>query len=275
MYVKHLHLHRCFIPLHCLLIVSCVASSSPVAISTSVGDKAVLPCSWKSELDGINVPVCHIQWQTPADTVFEQKGAQRWEANEFKGRVEVPEEKLDQGDCSLILTDVQYADVGLYESFVVVDGARMNQRVFIQSVRLIVHDHKSKQSEDLGNDLVLKLHTPAAVRVVTQRRNTSEWEELWMRGKENVVERLEEREGEELVLRNFRREDEGTYKVLDAQGLVVSTVQIKVKKVSQIMKVPQRQDRQMMPVGSSHANRPSCPLTTLIALLSPLLILLL
>ena len=104
-------------------------------IVSTVGSQAVLPCSWKSELNVINNPICHIQWQTPASTVFEQRGTQRWEASEFKGRLVVPEDKLDQGDCSLILNDVQHGDVGLYESYVVV----MKQRIFIQRVRLVVH----------------------------------------------------------------------------------------------------------------------------------------
>lgn len=102
-----------------------------------MGSQAILPCKWKSQLD--KIPVCHVQWQTPDETVFEQMGAQRWQATEFEGRVEVPEEQLWKGDCSLILRDVQLGDVGLYESFMVVDRARNKRRVFIQSVQLSVH----------------------------------------------------------------------------------------------------------------------------------------
>lgn len=68
--------------------------------------------------------------------MFEQNGEQRWQASEFEGRLRVPEEKLWEGDCSLILRDVQVGDVGLYESFMVVDRTR---RVFIQSVQLSVY----------------------------------------------------------------------------------------------------------------------------------------
>ncbi|XP_067111868.1 uncharacterized protein [Osmerus mordax] len=256
----HLYLFRCRPILNlCLLVVSCVASSSPdpVPIFSTVGSQAVLPCSWKSELNGINNPICHIQWQTPASTVFEQRGALRWEASEFKGRLVVPEDKLDQGDCSLILKDVQYGDVGLYESYVVVDGARMKQRIFIQSVRLLVHDHKLKQSLSLGDDLILKLHTPKSARVVAQRGNTSSWEEMWVRGEERLEERLEEQEGGDLVLRGLRREDEGTYRVLDAQGLAVSTLKVTVNEVPKIHEVPKIIARQADPVGEGRVNRPS------------------
>ncbi|XP_046875190.1 galectin 17 isoform X2 [Hypomesus transpacificus] len=252
----HLYLSRCRPIQHlCLLVVSCVASSSPdpVPIVSTVGSQAVLPCSWKSELNVINNPICHIQWQTPASTVFEQRGTQRWEASEFKGRLVVPEDKLDQGDCSLILNDVQHGDVGLYESYVVV----MKQRIFIQRVRLVVHDHKLKQSLRLGDNLLLKLHTPKSARVVAQRGNTSSWEEMWVRGEERLEERLEEQEGGDLVLRGLRREDEGTYRVLDAQGLAVSTLKVTVNEVPKIQEVPRIETRQGDPVGEGRMNRPS------------------
>lgn len=71
--------------------------------------------------------------------MFEQNGEQRWQASEFEGRLEVPGEKLWEGDCSLILRDVQFGDVGLYESFMVVDRTRRKRRVFIQSVHLSVY----------------------------------------------------------------------------------------------------------------------------------------
>ena len=89
-------------------------------------------------------------------------------------------------------------------------------------------DHKLKQSLRLGDNLLLKLHTPKSARVVAQRGNTSSWEEMWVRGEERLEERLEEQEGGDLVLRGLRREDEGTYRVLDAQGLAVSTLKVTV-----------------------------------------------
>lgn len=99
----------------------------------------VLPCSWKQRLGEVALPACHVQWTTPADTVFELRGEQKWQAEEYEGRVEVPEEKLGSGDCSLIISDVQIGDTGRYESFMVVDGARSTKtRVFIQSVKLSV-----------------------------------------------------------------------------------------------------------------------------------------
>lgn len=74
------------------------------------------------------------------ETVFELSGDQSWQAEELKGRLGVPEERLASGDCSLIIRDVQIGDAGRYESFMVVDGVRSSKtRVFIQSVRLLVY----------------------------------------------------------------------------------------------------------------------------------------
>lgn len=82
----------------------------------------------------------HVQWLNQVDTVLEQWGPSRYQAPEFQERLEVREEdKLEAGDCSLIINDVQMGDAGHYESFMVVDGAPLEKtRVFIRSVRLLV-----------------------------------------------------------------------------------------------------------------------------------------
>ncbi|XP_030266196.1 uncharacterized protein LOC115577316 isoform X1 [Sparus aurata] len=218
----------------CFLLGGSVDSSSSVtqlqSVITRVGNEAVLPCSWKSRLPEVDLPTCHIQWATPVDTVFELRGEQKWEAEEFKGRVEVPEERLGSGDCSLIIRDVQIGDTGRYESFMVVDGARSKKtRVFIQGIKLSVFDHKSLQSRAPGEDLVLDLYTRHSFRVVFQDRNSSQWSDLWMRGDEDS-ERLEKNpHREQLTMRKLTSSDEGTYKVLDEHGLAVSTVQLSVE----------------------------------------------
>ncbi|XP_018543877.1 galectin 17 [Lates calcarifer] len=231
--------HWVFIHLLCFLVGGLVDSSSLssakhfLSVTSTVGNQVVLPCSWKSHL-GEEVPsACHVQWTTLADTVFEQWGAQKWQAETFRGRAEVPEEKLGAGDCSLIISDVQIGDTGRYESFMVVDGARSKKtRVFIQSVKLSVFDHKTRQSLGPGEDLVLNLHTNHSVRVVFLGSNSSEWSLVWMRGDENT-ERLEKHPlKEQLTIKNLKSSDGGTYKVLDEQGLAVSTVLLSVEEGS-------------------------------------------
>ncbi|KAI3358244.1 hypothetical protein L3Q82_003238 [Scortum barcoo] len=228
--------HWFFIQLHCLLVGSLVDSSSlssaaqTRSIVSRVGNQAVLPCSWKSRVGEVPRSDCHIQWKTPMDTVFELRGDNTWEAEEFKGRVEVPEDRLGSGDCSLIIRDVQIRDTGRYESFMVVDGVRSTKtRVFIQSVKLSVFDHKSLQSRGPGEDLVLDLYTPHSVRVVFQGRNSSEWSGVWMRGDRNSPRLHKDPLKEQLTIRNLKSSDDGTYKVLDELGLAVSTVQLSVE----------------------------------------------
>lgn len=115
-------------------------SSALPSIVSMAGDQVVLPCSWKTHLGELAAPDCHIVWSTLADAVFEQRGEDRWEADEFRGRLEVPEERLRSGNCSLTIRDVQIADTGRYQSFMVVNDARSKKtRVSLQSVKLSVY----------------------------------------------------------------------------------------------------------------------------------------
>ncbi|XP_042362327.1 uncharacterized protein LOC121957671 [Plectropomus leopardus] len=230
----------------CCFLVGRLADSSSLpstrllSVSSKVGNQVVLPCSWKQRLGDVAPPACHIQWKTPLDTVFELRGEQKWQAEEFQGRAEVPEERLESGDCSLIISDVQVGDTGRYESFMVVDGVRATKtRVFIQSVKLSVVDHKSLQSLGPGEDLVLDLYTHHSVRVVFQGSNSSQWSDLWMREDENSERLVKHPLREQLTIKQIKYSDEGTYKVLDAQGLTVSTVRLSVEEKSTAQKVYQ------------------------------------
>lgn len=130
--------------LTCFLVGGSVEASAPpplhLSVSCSVGHRAVLPCSWRRLLGSVAPPACHLQWATPDAAVLEQLGAQRWEALGFQGRLQGP------GDCSLVISDAQIGDTGQYESFMVLEGPRGPTQVFIQSVRLAVHDHESQES---------------------------------------------------------------------------------------------------------------------------------
>ncbi|KAM9340558.1 galectin 17 [Symphorus nematophorus] len=243
--------HWFLVYLLCLLVGRLVDSSSLSSTASSqsvvstVGNQAVLPCSWKSRLGDVAPSTCHIQWRKPADTVFELRGEQRWQAEQFHGRAEVPEDKLGSGDCSLIISDVQIGDTGRYESFMVVDGVRSRKtRVFIQSVKLSVFDHKSLQSRGPGEDLVLNLYTRHSTRVVFQGRNSSEWSDLWMRGDEDSHRVEKHPVDEQLTIKKLARSDEGMYKVLDEHGLAVSTVLLSVEEKSTAPRVQQTLEKQ-------------------------------
>ncbi|KAM8840582.1 galectin 17 isoform 2-T2 [Spinachia spinachia] len=247
-----------------------VDSSSPrfLSVTSKVGKQAVLPCSWKRRLGEEAAPQCHVQWAKTTDTVFERRGAQRWEAPWLWGRLEVPVEKLGSGDCSLVISDVQIRDGGRYESFMVVrghDGASKSQ-VFIQRVRLLVSDHKLTESRGPGEDLVLDLYTRHSVRVVFQDRNGSDWSVLWAREEQEGGRLLKHPQEEQLTFRSLRREDQGTYKVLDEQGLAVSTVQLSVEERSKALPV---QELLETPEPTDGAARRSCSALLLFSLLLP------
>ncbi|XP_070840660.1 galectin 17 [Chaetodon trifascialis] len=264
------HTHR-FLMLLCRLLLgslvdSSSASSSTRSIISRVGNQAVLPCSWKSRLGEEAPSICHVQWATPPGIVFEQQGQNKWQAEEFRDRAEVPQDKLGSGDCSLIISDVQIGDTGRYESFMVVDGVKSTKtRVFIQSVKLSVFDHKSHESRGPGEDLVLDLYTRHSFRVVFQGRNSSQWSDLWMRGDKDS-QRLEKHlVKEQLTMKKLKRSDEGTYKVLDEHGLAVSTVQLSVEERATAPRVQQVWESQ---TPTDDAARSSC--SALLLLLSSL-----
>ncbi|CAN9503601.1 unnamed protein product [Ophioblennius macclurei] len=231
------------ISLAILSVDSSPLSSSTLRIFSAVGNEVELPCSWRTHLGVQTPPECHVQWANPTDIVFELKGDKRFEAEEFQGRLQVPENRLGSGDCSLIITDVQLQDSGNYDGFMVVDGKRSRKtRVFIQSVTLSVQDHKTQTEGHLGGQVDLELHTRHSVRLVFQSRNSSDWSEVWRRGEETRSRLKKVPDQERLTLKRLKRSDTGTYKVLDEHGLSVSTVQLTVEEELQNHNLPQIQD---------------------------------
>lgn len=114
--------------------------SSPLSVvvhaSSRVGLPAVLPCSVASHLESDRKP--HIQWQTISGSVFERMGQEQFQGEAYRDRVDVPEELLVRGNCSLFLQDLRFSDAGIYESYLVVGESSIKKRIFIQSVYLAV-----------------------------------------------------------------------------------------------------------------------------------------
>ncbi|XP_037548969.1 galectin 17 [Nematolebias whitei] len=239
-------------------------AAQPLSIMSTAGSQVVLPCSWKPHQAEVGPSSCHVQWVSPPFTVFEQNSEDKWQQERFDGRLEVPTVKLQAGDCSLIIKDAQIEDTGRYESFMVVGGARsMKTRVFIQSVKLSVTDNKSWDSHHPGEDFVLELHTRLSFTVVFQGRNNSAWQELWKRGDENS-ERVEKHPVlEQLTIKKLRRSDEGIYKVLNENGLSVSTVQLSVTENSPSFSAHRKQEN----VPTGEAAKSSCSALLIVSLL--------
>lgn len=81
-----------------------------------------------------------------------------------------------------------------------------------------------------GSDLTLDLYTLQAGMVMFQNMDNAEWNVLWQRSGsgEDLRQQVEER-NRKLVVRNVTAADEGVYKVMDAEGLALSTVKVSVK----------------------------------------------
>uniref|UniRef100_A0A3B1J0I4 Ig-like domain-containing protein n=1 Tax=Astyanax mexicanus TaxID=7994 RepID=A0A3B1J0I4_ASTMX len=106
-------------------------SPSPILITARVGSLAVLPCDC-SEIMSSEKPL--IVWRTYTETVFERLGEEHYEGEGYKDRVDVPEDKLKKGNCSLVLKEVKAEDAGVYESYLMVKRSIQTKRELIQRV---------------------------------------------------------------------------------------------------------------------------------------------
>ncbi|KAJ8375204.1 hypothetical protein SKAU_G00057840 [Synaphobranchus kaupii] len=222
--------------LQCLVHVSASYSSNYYMVA-DVGNETVLHCNWTSRVGTAQRSRSpHLWWGTPEKSVYELKGNDHFEAPDYKGRVEVELESFKAGDCSLLLRDVRFSDARLYESYV----SEGKGRRFIRSVELSVKDHKYRETVAAGKSLQLKLHTTQAATVVFVGNEVAGAVVVWQRGGGGSGQGGRLSEGEkELTLSDVKLEDSGTYKVLDPQGQVVSTVDVTVEEVLPKQSVPE------------------------------------
>ncbi|XP_072561865.1 uncharacterized protein [Paramormyrops kingsleyae] len=218
-----------FLVLHILFLdfYAMIASwSVPMSVLVQVGDIATLPCNWTTQRGmtrSLSVNNPHLQWQTPEETVFEQKGSITFQGIGYEGRVEMLQDMLFEGDCSLKLREARFTDAGLYESFLITEHKRRMMRSFIKSVQLTVTDHKSSQTRLVGQDFSLSLYTSQASTVIFQASQDKEEATKWERGNAQGSEWRMEAGDRKLILPRLKRSDAGMYKVLDADGLAIST----------------------------------------------------
>uniref|UniRef100_A0A3B3ZHS0 Immunoglobulin V-set domain-containing protein n=1 Tax=Periophthalmus magnuspinnatus TaxID=409849 RepID=A0A3B3ZHS0_9GOBI len=167
------------------------------------------------------------------------RGSEHWASAELLDRARVSESGLQTGDCSLLIRDVQVSDGGQYHGYMILDEGqsgtetRTGTGVFIGSVKLLVFDHRSVETKHPGEDLVLNLFTPRSMSLFFQSSNSSEWEMLWTRdipgpgmgpGSRVQMDSVKNR----LLLRSVSQSDQGIYKVLDLDGLTVSSTRLSV-----------------------------------------------
>ncbi|KAK2834048.1 hypothetical protein Q7C36_014749 [Tachysurus vachellii] len=132
----------CFSPLVILWITIFVSllSAAEITVSSLVGSTAVLPC----ELQSVDTVTPYITWFIDTETVFERRGEDAYQGEGYEDRVDVPEEDLRKGNCSLVLKHLKLTDTADYMSYEVVRGNRRLNRV--------------KRSETAELNLISKVH---------------------------------------------------------------------------------------------------------------------
>lgn len=129
------------------------------------------------------------------------------------------------GNCSLIITDIQFRDAGRYYSYMLMDTNRGKAtRVFIQGVEVIVREHKSSQFLRAGEDMILQFYTRHVDKVLFQPTNTNDTELYWERAKS-----IETMSLTMSLTVKIDTSDQGIYQVLDQDGVIVNTVQLYVE----------------------------------------------
>ncbi|KAG7324642.1 hypothetical protein KOW79_012658 [Hemibagrus wyckioides] len=113
-----------------------ITSVDSQVISARVGSTVVLPC----DLSGLPKPSMYIQWRTDFDVVFERSRRESYQGERYKGRVNVPEEHLFKGNCSLVLRNVEFNDAGVYYTYLFMKRSKRSIARFIQRVKLKVYE---------------------------------------------------------------------------------------------------------------------------------------
>ncbi|KAI5609379.1 hypothetical protein C0J50_12167, partial [Silurus asotus] len=92
-----------------------ISADNNITVEAHVGSTALLPCTLSKVFTQTSV----IQWRTDNEIVFERSFDDTHEGPGYEGRVDVPEDELLKGNCSLVLKDVRITDHAFYRSFIV------------------------------------------------------------------------------------------------------------------------------------------------------------
>ncbi|XP_047675922.1 uncharacterized protein LOC113647087 isoform X2 [Tachysurus fulvidraco] len=101
-------------------------------ISASVGSTVVLPCDWSH----LFIKTPYVKWFINKKTVFERKGKDSYQGEGYEGRVDVPEDGLLKGNCSLVMKNISVSDTEIYISAMLITDTQ--ESVLVQKVKLSV-----------------------------------------------------------------------------------------------------------------------------------------
>ncbi|KAL7868530.1 hypothetical protein SRHO_G00099140 [Serrasalmus rhombeus] len=140
--------------------------TSSLSVSARVGSSAVLPCDWKStSCNSTSQQELLIWWNILSEFVFERDGTRTDQGERYKGRVDIPEDELRNGNCSLVLKDVRKSDEGVYQSQMIC----RNQWLDIQGVSLLVEElaeQNSNEPQSKSSDAGVNSPFPGIVALV-------------------------------------------------------------------------------------------------------------
>ncbi|KAI5100903.1 hypothetical protein C0J45_9889 [Silurus meridionalis] len=134
----------------CSRVLDPISADPPITVEAHVGSTALLPCTLSKDFTQTSV----IRWRAYIEVVFERSIDGTHEGAGYKGRVDVPEDELRKGNCSLVLKDVRITDHAFYTSFVLehIDAPDTNKIQEINGVQLDVFQSVSAQ---VGSTAVL------------------------------------------------------------------------------------------------------------------------
>ncbi|XP_053340396.1 uncharacterized protein LOC128511523 [Clarias gariepinus] len=114
-------------------IYSVTLSVIGIQVSAPVGSTVVLPCEWRN----LSIQTPHVEWSIDREVVFERQGKETFQGEGYEGRVDVPEDELLKGNCSLVLKNISGTDEAEYRSSTYM--VKHKKTVLVQKVQLSVY----------------------------------------------------------------------------------------------------------------------------------------
>ncbi|XP_034163435.2 programmed cell death 1 ligand 1-like [Pangasianodon hypophthalmus] len=118
-----------------IMYVDSPSVDSQITVPAREGNTAVLPC----KLHVTTAQALHVSWSIGDEVVFERCGEETFQRSGYEDRVDVPEEELLKGNCSLVLKNIRNTDQGIYTCSLMTGHRKrsaMTNKDFIQSVTL-------------------------------------------------------------------------------------------------------------------------------------------
>ncbi|KAI5612982.1 relaxin/insulin-like family peptide receptor 2a [Silurus asotus] len=112
------------------------------SVSAQVGSTAVLPCDWRH----LSIQTPHVEWSIGDEIVFERLGKDSFQGEGYEGRVDVPEEELLKGNCSLVLKNVSVTDEARYSSYILMTDTK--KPALVQNIKLSASEKFEKREDD-------------------------------------------------------------------------------------------------------------------------------